>query len=85
MSKTVLFLRIQFSISTQFISIGPYQVLPLRGQSRPRINGNKVVFCIPQSSSITGASPSDCLVSYTGHLLGGGGVLPLCRDAVSVF
>ena len=24
----------------------------------------------PQSSSITGASPSDCLVSYPGHLLG---------------
>ena len=25
--------------------------------------------CIPQSSSITGASPSDCLVSYPGHVL----------------
>ena len=28
------------------------------------------VLRIPQSSSITGASPSDCLVSYPGHLLG---------------
>ena len=25
---------------------------------------------IPQSPSITGTSPSDCLVSYLGHLLG---------------
>ena len=25
---------------------------------------------IPQSSSITGTSPSDCLVTYPGHLLG---------------
>ena len=38
---------------------------------------------IPQSSSTAGTSPSDCLVSYPGHLLGG--VLPLCRGAVSVF
>ena len=38
---------------------------------------------ISQSSSITGTSPSDCLVSYLGHSLGG--VLPLCREAVGVF
>ena len=25
--------------------------------------------CIPQSSSATGASPSDCLVSYPKHML----------------
>ena len=54
------------------------------GQSGPGSDGNEVVLRIPQSSSITGASPSDCLVSYPGHLLGGG-VLPLWRDAVSVF
>ena len=30
------------------------------------------VLHIPQSSSITGTSPSDCLVSYSGHSLGGG-------------
>ena len=29
------------------------------------------VLRIPQSSSITGVSPSDCLVSYLGHLLEG--------------
>ena len=33
-------------------------------------DGNKGVLCISQSSSITGASSSDCLVSYPGHLLG---------------
>ena len=39
------------------------------GQSGPGSNGNKGVLCIPQSSSIIGASPSDCLVSYAGHSL----------------
>ena len=37
-------------------------MLPL--QTRPGSNGNKGLLCIPQSSSITGTSPSDCLVSY---------------------
>ena len=41
------------------------------GQSGPGTDGNKGVFRVPQSSSITGSSPSDCLVSYTGHSLGG--------------
>ena len=40
------------------------------GQSGPGSNANEGVFCIPQSSSTTGASPSDCLVSYLGHSLG---------------
>ena len=30
---------------------------------------NEEVLCIPQSSSITGSSPSDCLVSYPGYSL----------------
>ena len=38
-------------------------------QSGPGNEGNKGVLCIPQSSSVTGASPSDCLVSYLGHFL----------------
>ena len=29
-----------------------------------------MLVCIPQSSSITGTSPSDCFVSYAGHALG---------------
>ena len=43
------------------------------------------VLRIPQSSSITGTSPSDCLVSYPGHSSRGEGFLPLWREALSVF
>ena len=42
------------------------------GQSGPGSDGNEGVLRIPQSSSIAGTSPSDCLVSYPGHSLGGG-------------
>ena len=44
-------------------------MLPLRA-SEPGSDGNEGVLCIPQSSSITGTLPSDCLVSYLGHSLG---------------
>ena len=37
------------------------------GQSGPGSGCNEGVLRIPQSSSIAGASPSDCLVSYPGH------------------
>ena len=40
------------------------------GQSRPENDGNERVLNISQSSCITRASPSDCLVSYPGHSLG---------------
>ena len=40
------------------------------GQSELGSDGNEGVLRIPQSSSITEASPSDCLVSYPGHSLG---------------
>ena len=46
-------------------------VLPLWAKSRPGNNGNKGVLNISQSSCITGTLPSDCLVSYSGHSLGG--------------
>ena len=39
------------------------------GQSGPGSNGNEGVLHIPLSSSITGASGSDCLMSYQGHSL----------------
>ena len=39
------------------------------GKSGPGNNENEGILCIPQSSSITGASPSDCLVSYQGYSL----------------
>ncbi len=42
------------------------------GQSGPGSNGNEGVLRIPQSSNTAGTSPSDCLVSYPGHSLGGG-------------
>ena len=41
------------------------------GQSWLEIDGNEGMLCIPQSSSITGTSQSDCLVSYFGHSLEG--------------
>ena len=47
-------------------------MLPTLGQSGPGSNGNEGVLRIPQSPSITGTSPTHCLVSYTGHSLGGG-------------
>ena len=42
------------------------------GQSRPGSDGNKGVLRIPQSSSIAGTTPSNCLVSYPRHSLRGG-------------
>ena len=38
-------------------------------KSGPASNGNEGILCIPQNSNIIRVSPSDCLVSYTGHLL----------------
>ena len=37
------------------------------GQSGPGSNNNEGGLCIPQSSSITETSPSDCLVPYLVH------------------
>ena len=42
------------------------------GQSGPGSNGDEGVLYIPQSSSITRTSPSDCLVSYISKTLVGG-------------
>ena len=42
------------------------------GQKKSRSNGNEGLICIHQSSSTTGASLSDCLVSYPRYSLGGG-------------
>ena len=87
MSKTVLFQTIQFSLSTQFSSIWPIDWTlsgaTTSGQSEPGSDGNEGILHIPQSSSITGTSSSDCLVSYSGHSLGD--VLRLCRDVAGVF
>ena len=53
------------------------------GHSGLGSNGNERELNITQSSR-TRASPSDGLMSYQGQSLGGG-VLPLCRNAVSIF
>ena len=45
------------------------------GQSGPASDGNEGVFCIPQSSSITRASPSDSI--YRTLVVGGEGLTPL--------
>ena len=63
------------------VLFNPY-IRPLSGattpdQSGPGSDGNKGVLRIAQSTSITGTSPSDCLVSYPGHTLGLGGGLTL--------
>ena len=46
------------------------------GQSGPGSDGIERVLHIPQSSSITGASPSDCLESYPRRSFGGGSYSP---------
>ena len=71
--KTVLFRAIQFSLSAQFSSIWPID-RTLSGATTPGQNGsgsdgNEGVLCIPRSSNVTGASPSDCSVLYPGHSL----------------
>ena len=46
---------------------GTLSSAPTSGQSGPGSNGNEEVLRIPQSSSITEASLSDCLMSYPGQ------------------
>ena len=74
--KTVLFQTIQFNITTQFSSIWPIDTTlsgaTTLGQIEPGSDGNEGVHHIPQSSSSTGTSPSDSLMSYPGHSLCGG-------------
>ena len=52
--------------------IGPLSGATIPVQSGPGSDGNEGVLRIPQSSSIDGAAPSVCLVSYLGHSLAGG-------------
>ena len=48
--------------------------------------GSEGVLYIPQGSSITGTSPSDCFVSHPGHsLVCVWGGVPLCRGADGIF
>ena len=56
-------------------------MLPLWGQSGSGSDSNEGVLHIPQSSSITATSPSDCLVSYSGHSLEVGFFTPLQKSS----
>ena len=71
----ILFKTIQFSISMHFSLIWTIDRslsgVTIPGLSGPGSDSNEVLFYIPQSSSIIGASPSDCLPSYIGHSLMG--------------
>ena len=71
--KSILYIRM-CGISTLFNFIEPGEraqsIATTLDQSGPGSNGNKGVLRIPQSFSIIGASPSDCLVSYPGHTFG---------------
>ena len=72
--KTVLFWTIQLCLSIQFSSIWSID-RTLSGPTTPGhsglvSDGNKGGLRIPQSSSITAVSLSDCLLSYPGHLSG---------------
>ena len=67
--KTVLFQTIQFRISTQLSSIWSIdRTLPL--QTRVDLGMMAMKGYSTLSFSITGASPSDCLVSYPGDVFG---------------
>ena len=72
--KTVIFLTVQFSISTLFSSTWPIDrtlsVATTPGQSGPGSNGNERILCIFQNYSISGVSTSDCFVSYPELSLG---------------
>ena len=87
MSKTILFQTIQFRISTQCSSIWPiHRALSgatTPGQSGSGSDGYEGALRISQSSSVTGTSQSDCLVTYSEHSLVVGALL-LRREAVGV-
>ena len=63
-TKTDQFQTIQFSINTQFSSIWPIDRTlsgaTTLGKSWPGSDGNEGILHIPQSSGITGVSPSVC-------------------------
>ena len=66
--KSIIFQTIEYSISTHFSSIWlidrTLSGATTPGQNGPGCDGNEGALCILQSSSITGASPSDCFMSY---------------------
>ena len=76
---TFLFQVIQFIISSIWPIDRTLSGATSPGQSGPGSDSNKGVLYIPQSSSITGTAPADCLVSYRGRSSCGGGLTSLQR------
>ena len=78
---------IQFSISMLLVLfnplIGPYQVQPLRARVDPGEMAMKGCSVFPKAPTLL--RPQIRLFRGTSRALIGGGVLPLCRGAVSVF
>ena len=72
-------------MSNSFIWPTDRSLLPAthQGQSHSWSDFNDGLLHISPSTSNTGASLSDCLVSFPGHSLGE--VLSLCEDAVGIF
>ena len=73
--------RVAFSTQERVWYLSPWSCIRCY-QSGPRRNSNEGVLRIPQNSSITGISPSDCLVSYPVHSLWGGGSCPSPEESV---
>ena len=85
MSKTVLLLIVQFSISTQFSSIGPigpYQVLPLRARVDLGVSAMKLYSALPKAPVLLELTIR--LFSVISRIFVGR-VLPFCREAFGVF
>ena len=69
-NQTVLFsISHLFTLSSIWPTDRTLSDVTIPNQSGPGSDSNEGVLHIPQSSSITGASPSDCLMSYPWHLL----------------
>ena len=78
--QTVLFQTVQFNTTHLFayslnvkqfyLTHRPHSGATTLSLSGPGSDGNEGVFSIPQSSNITGASLSDCLMWYPGHSVG---------------
>ena len=69
MIKQFYFKQFSLALSTQYKCQTVLSGTTTPSQSGLGSNGNKGALCIPQNSSITAATPSDCLVSYSGHSL----------------
>ena len=70
MQKTVYSRKHGFVLFDPWIGTLSGATIPV--QNGPGSDDNEGVLHIPQSSCVTGASPSDCLVSYPRHSLGWG-------------